>query len=62
MNMVLLWYSSVPCMIFSRKMLKSVGDKRHPFRNSTDVLKNVLVLLLTKTALFVFYKDFRLLQ
>ena len=46
------WSSNASYMIFSRKMLKRVGEKRHPFRTSTVVLNHSPVLPLNKTALW----------
>ena len=53
-DMVLKWSSRVSCIIFVRKILKSVGYKKHPCSTPTDVLKKDPVFLVTKTAMFIF--------
>ena len=45
------WSSSASQMILSRKMLKSVGESRHPCRTPTVVLNHSPVLPLNRTAL-----------
>ena len=46
------WSSNVSHMILSRKMLKRVGESRHPCRTSTVVLNHSPVLPLNRTALW----------
>ena len=46
------WSSSASHMILSRKMLKRVGDSRHPCRTPTVVLNHSPVLPLNRTALW----------
>ena len=46
------WSSDVFYMIISRKMLKSVGESRHPYRTRTVVLNQSPVLPLNTTALW----------
>ena len=44
------WSSNASHMILSRKMLKRVGESRHPCRTSTVVLNHSPVLPLNRTA------------
>ena len=46
------WSSSASHMILSRKMLKRVGESRHPCRTPTVVLNYSPVLPLNRTALW----------
>ena len=46
------WSSSASHMILFRKLLKRVGESRHPCRTSTVVLNHSLVLPLNRTALW----------
>ena len=46
------WSSNASHMILSRKMLKRVGESRHPCQTPTVVLNHSLVLLLNRTALW----------
>ena len=46
------WSSKASHMILSRKMLKSVGESRHPCRTPTVVLNHSPVLPLNRTALW----------
>ena len=46
------WSSNASHMILSRKMLKRVGESRHPCRNPTVVLNHSPVLPLNRTALW----------
>ena len=44
------WSSNASHMILSRKMLKRVGESRHPFRTPTVVLNHSPVLSLNRVA------------
>ena len=44
------WSSNASHMILSRKMLKKVGESRHPYRTPTVVLNQSPVLPLNRTA------------
>ena len=46
------WSSNAPHMILSRKMLKRVGESRHPCQTPTVVLNHSPVLPLNRTALW----------
>ena len=46
------WSSNASHMILSRKMLKRVGESRHPCRTPTVVLNHSPVLPLNRTALW----------
>ena len=46
------WWSNASHMILSRKMLKKVGETRHPWRTPTVVLNHSPVLPLNRTALW----------
>ena len=46
------WSSNASNMILSRKMLKRVGERRHPCRTPTVVLNHSHVLPLNRTALW----------
>ena len=45
------WSSKASHMILSRKVLKSIGESRHPCRTPTVVLNHSAVLPLNRTAL-----------
>ena len=51
MPTLLSWASNASHMIFSRKMLKRVGESRHPCRTPTVVLNHSPMLSLNRTAL-----------
>ena len=54
------WSSNVSHMILSRKMLKRVGESKHPCRTPTVVLNHSPVLPLNRTALWALsYTDFQ---
>ena len=53
------WSSKASQMILSRKMLKRVGESRHPCRTHTVVLNHSSVLPLNRTALWAFNTDFQ---
>ena len=53
------WSSKASHMILSRKMLKRVGESRHPCRTPTVVLNHSPVLPLNRTALWVCRTDFQ---
>ena len=46
------WSFNASHMILSRKMLKSVGESRHPCRTPTVILNHSPLLLLNRTALW----------
>ena len=46
------WSSNASYMILSKKMLKRVGESRHPYRTPTVVLNQSPVLPLNRTALW----------
>ena len=52
------WSSKASHMILSRKMLKRVGESRHPCRTPTVVLNHSLVLPLNRTALWALSYSF----
>ena len=52
------WSSSASHMILSRKMLKRVGESRHPCRTPTVVINHSSVLPLNRTALWALSYSF----
>ena len=52
------WSSKASHMILSRKMLKRVGESRHPCRTPTVVLNHFPVLPLNRTALWALHYRF----